>query len=130
MDTITLSVEDVRELNRSIFTLYKYFSEVMSNVSAPDGRSRSPTEELAFISRPWLSYSFKSGSVTISIHRLRDGSFTLECLGIVLTHVKPFSAHEYRYRNYYGHYEDLTSAITAYNSAVKSFVTSANGELF
>lgn len=131
MDTIEFPVESVKEINRSMYSLYKFFSETVSKIDNPDFRKRTPQQEFDYHSRPWLSYVFQFKDMKLSIHKFRTGYYSLEALGFIITKIMPTHKYsQYRYNNYYGRYDSLDDAVSAFNTVVKNFVTNENGELF
>ena len=134
METVEFSLSDVRELNRQCFTLYKFFSTVISKNTSPDKRPSTPTDEVECFLRPWLKYVYRDINVQILIHRHRDCTYSIEALGLVLTKIPPHKrrspSSDYRYQNYYGNYSDLSSCVTAWNTVVKQYVNNQLGEMF
>lgn len=128
----TFSEKTVRELNRMMFTLYKFFSETISGLES-ESDDWNNLREIDYKNRSWLYYQYKQKDVSISIHKNRDDTFSLDCENIILTKVPPKypkKCHDYRYRNFFGSYDNLSSAVIAWKKAVKSFLANELGEFF
>lgn len=126
---------DFRNLNLQLANLYKYFSKVCADILSEDNRVNTPSSALASEVAPYSKYHYSDAVVDISIHQHRDGFYSLDCRGIILTRVpyyKPRSkrGNDYRYQNYYGEFKDLPSVVTSFNTVVKQYINGQLGDLF
>lgn len=135
MKTIEFPEEEFRELNRMIYNIFKYFSRISSNLTVEDKRVQIPSDVLRTELYPWQCYKFDYLDKHLLIHRFRNGHFSLECQGFVLTkipayHDKRRVQHDYRYQNYYGDFEKLEDCVKSFNHVVKNIANEELGELF
>lgn len=135
MKIIEFPEEEFLELNRMIYNTFKYFSRVVSNLGVVDKRVQSPTDVLRTELYPWQCYKFDYLDKHLLIHRHRNGHFSLECQGFVLTKIMPYHdkrrvQHDYRYQNYYGDYDKLSDCVLAFNRVVKNICSGNLGDLF
>lgn len=135
MKTIEFPEEEFRELNRMIYNVFKYFSRISSNLSVEDKRVQIPSEVLRTELYPWQCYKFDYLDKHLLIHRFRNGHFSLECQGFVLTKIPAYHdsrrvKHDYRYQNYYGDFDKLEDCVKSFNRVVKNIANEELGELF
>lgn len=135
MRTVNFPESEVKELNRQIFSLYRYFSNICSKLGSEDKRESVPSDSLRSEMYPWLCYKFEDKDVSVSIHRSRKGEFSLCCKGILVDKVVPSNLRsrrnsDFRYCNYYGNYLYLGECVTLFNTVVANYCKMINGELF
>lgn len=135
MKIIEFPEDEFRELNRMIYNVYKYFSRVSSNLGSDDKRVQIPSDVLRTELYPWQCYKLDYLDKHVLIHRFRNGHFALECQGFVLTKVPAYRdkrrvAHDYRYQNYFGDFENLKDCVDFFNRVVKNICTGELGEFF
>lgn len=135
MRTVEISETDFKDLNTQMFTMYKFFSKIAAGVENEDKRSNTPMESLRVEKYPWQTYSFRFLDTQLSIHRLRNGHFTLDTHHLNLSEFNLNSIFnrkksDWRYQNYYGDFKTLDSAVHAFCTVVKQFLDSSLGALF
>lgn len=136
MHFFKFSEDTIKELNRSMFNLYRFFSTLCSNAQhiEIDDDDWSTTSEIEFSLSPHSHYRFVYESASVFIHYHRDGSYSLDCRNIIPTTLKPHSrrvrSSDYRYQNYYGTFKDLSSAVDAFSSFVKAILSDKQGVFF
>lgn len=124
--------KSVREINRMLFTLYKFFSEMVSGYESKSD-DWNTLREIDMKNREYQYYDFHKKDIRICIHLNRDKTFSLLCEGLILTKVPPKNKKRYfssRDANLYGSFENLSSAVIAWQRAVKSFINNELGEFF
>lgn len=135
MRTVEISETDFKDLNTQMFTMYKFFSKIAAGVENEDKRSNTPMESLRVEKYPWQTYSFRFLDTQLSIHRLRNGHFTLDAhnLNLSMYELNPLFKRKdtsWRYQKYYGDFQSLDTAVHAFCSVVKRFVDTSLGALF
>lgn len=122
--------DDLRELNRMMYTLYKYFSLKVSSLEPKEVPKWDSAHDVDIHLRPWSYFRFAYGANSCVIHHLRDDTFTLECFGFVPKTLKPLHYKNGKMLNMFGHFDDLSTAIDNYSQVVKDYVTEKMGALF
>lgn len=124
------SEDDVKELNRMMYTLYKFFSQKVEGMEPKTTPTWDLSHDINLRLRPWAYFVFTYGAVKISIHHLRNDKFTLEIFGYVPKTLKPLHYRTGRVTNNFGHFDSLSSAIDNYSEVVREFVLEKLGALF
>lgn len=135
METLDIPVESLKEIDRSLNTLSRFFAKIVSECETKDKRSYTPRENLLAETYPWKAYIFDYGESHVRIHRHRSGHFSVECLGFILTTVKPFissrrHSSDYRYQNYYGDFEKLSDCVKLFSEVCRNVLNDKLGVFF
>ena len=132
MKEFTFTEDTIRELNRMMFTLYKFFSETVEGYES-NSDSWNSLREIDCRLREYAYYDFHKKDVRICLHLNRDKTLSLLCENLILTKIPPKYPKKYysaRYANLYGSYDNLSSAVIAWQKCVKSYVNNELGVLF
>lgn len=132
---IQIKESTFRELNRQMYTLYRYFSVVSSDLLSEDKRVHTSSQTLEGEERPWTSFHFQDEICEICICRGRNKHFHLDCRGIILTEIPPYLARgrvysDARYQHYFGDYETLDSAVESWRTVIKQYTNQTLGVFF
>lgn len=135
MNYIQLPEPEVRELNRQMFTIFRYFSNIVSNIATENQQVVDKKNALTVEVDPWNAYHFRLADKEIKIHLLRSGHFCLDVRGFVLedsplTRSLPRLTSDYRYQNFYGDFEKLDDCVVAFKKVLKQIIDSELGALF
>lgn len=126
-----IDIKALRELNRMMYTLYEFFSQSVSGFE-DDKDSWDSLTEIERKVLPHEFYVFKNNEVSITIHELRDKSFTLDCRGIVPVGLEPMTkrSSDYRYKSFYGHFDSLEEASSSWSLLVRNYCNDVLGVFF
>lgn len=128
-DLIALPRDSFRELNRMMYTMYKFFNFALSE-KAVDYRDFTPSDALHLQLKPADYYHFESGSDSVKIHQIRT-HYTLKLCGFTTDLFKPFRpASEYKYSNCFGDFPDLDKAKFAFYQVCNDYMRTYLGALF
>lgn len=127
---LSLDRNTVRELNRMMYTLYKFFSTSLSSLSPEYDVPFNTADQIHFDSNPADFYVFTCESVSIRIHQVRT-HYCIECCGFVTTVLPPYRpVNKEKYRNYFGDFATLESAKTGFFMVLDDFIKPNLGALF
>lgn len=124
-----ISEKEARELSRSSYYLFKYFSTLVS-ANETESKVWDTRHEIAASESPEKFFYVSCGSKRVAIHLLRNHSYTLEVYGFSPVRVLPYQAKHGRYKNYFGLFSDLSSAKYAFADVANQLISSECGALF
>lgn len=130
MEQISLSRDTVLELNRMMYTLYKFFSVSLDSLAPDNDVPHLTADEIHLETAPHDFVNFQCGDSSVRVHQVRT-HYTLEICGFTTTLLKPYRPlQEGRYRNYYGDFSNLESAKNAFFLVVKDWLNCNLGALY
>lgn len=133
MKTFEIPVEEIKQLNRYMYNIYKYFSEIVAGIESSES-SWNTRHEINKKIAPHEYFKFRYGDALIQIHLHHDNTYSLELQNYVLTTIPPHKrrtkSSDYRYQNYYGTYEKLEDAVIDFSNVVNAIVDNKLGVLF
>lgn len=130
MDSISLTVDSLRELNRMMYTMYKFFNFALSNSPKHDYREFTPEDAIHLQLKPSDYFNFECGDCSIRLYQIRT-HFTLKMNGITTNRFKPFRpASEFKYTNCYGDFSNLDDAKKAFYLVCNDYMSTNLGALF
>ena len=89
MQQFVFNEESIRELNRMMYTLYKFFSITLSECDKKPTAKWDTRHDIDIHLCPWNYFKFTNGANSICIHHHRDDTYSLECFGYVPRTLKP-----------------------------------------
>lgn len=131
MICMEIDIKALRELNRMMYTLYEFFSQSVSGFD----NDKDSWDSLTEIERKVLPHEFfvfKNNEVSITIHELRDKTYTLDCRGIVPVDLVPITKNpsDYRYKCFYGRFYTLPDAVSSWSFLVRNYCNDVLGVFF
>lgn len=127
---LVLERSTVSELNRLMYTLYKFFSVSLSTLSPEYDVPFNTADQIHLDSRPSDFYTFTCESSSIRIHQVRT-HWTIECCGFVTKILPPYRPYsEHKYRNYFGDFDNFESAKIGFFMVLDDFIKPNLGALF
>lgn len=127
---IQFSTDTIRELNRMMYTLYKFFSVSLSSCENVSNVPFTTADQIHLDTKPHDYYNFNFGSSSIRIHQIRT-HYTIECCGYVPSCLPMYkNSHKEKYRNTFGEFDNLDLALNAFYMCCKEFLDSQLGALF
>lgn len=130
MNTINITVDSLRELNRMMYTMYKFFNYTLSASPKSDYREFTPEDAIHLQLKPSDYYNFECAECSVRIYQIRT-HYTLKMCGFTTARFKPFRpASEYKYVNCFGDFSDLESAKHAFYLVCNDYMRENLGALF
>lgn len=122
MKSVTLEHDDLLELNRMMYTLYKYFNVVCEKTKSDSLVPFKTSDQIHLDVRPEDFYEFVCGSSSIRLHRVRT-HYTLHYCGFNTKVFKPFRpSSDSKYENYYGDFVNFETATRGFYTAVRELL--------
>lgn len=129
-NNITFDYDTVRELNRMMYTTYKFFSMSLASMSEKPKVAFTVADQVHLQTQPHDFYSLQCGDVKISIHQIRT-HYTLESCGYYTSLFPAYKKnYEERYRNCFGDFADFETAQRAFYLLCNEYLTTNCGALF
>ena len=130
MQSVVLDIDSLRELNRMMYTMYKFFNYSLSNSVNKDYREFTPEDAIHLQLKPADYYHFQVDSVSIRIYQIRT-HYTLKMCGITTDKYPPYRpASEFKYVNCFGDFDNLDSAKYAFFDVCNDYIKVNMGALF
>lgn len=130
MEMIPLTVDSLRELNRMMYTMYKFFNYALSASPKSDYRAFTPEDALHLQLKPADYYNFESGSDSVRLHQIKT-HYTLKLCGFTTKRFPPYRpASEHKYVNCFGDFPDLDKAKMAFYQVCNDYMSVELGALF
>lgn len=129
-DSVVFDKTTLKELNRMMYTLYKFFSYSLAQLPKKDYRAWKPEDSVHYQLKPHESYSLSLGVNSITIYKIRT-HYTLKLFGVKTSLFPPFKkSSPFKYVNCYGDFPDLDTACSAFYKVCREFLDTTIGGLF
>ena len=112
MNSVTIEHEDLLELNRMMYTLFKYFTVLCEKTKESSLVPFRTSDQIHLDMHPEDFYEVIGGSSSVRLHRVRT-HYTLHYCGFNTKVFKPYRpSSDFKYENYYGDFTTFTTAIS------------------
>lgn len=125
MNRFIFTDESVKELARCATILYKTFNSANKTLVENPTRSLSSDFALDYALTKWKWFYFMYEDKQVAIYKFpRKYVYSLECYGFIPSADRLFSDNsEFElYKHLFGRFEDIDSAVSAFNSAVHQII--------
>lgn len=125
MNRFVFTDESVKQLARYSKALYETFSKANKTLISNPTRQLSSDFALDYALTKWKWYYFMYEDKQVQIYKFpKKDVYSLECYGFIPSPEPMFTGDDNfeLYKHLYGRFEDIDSAITAFNSAVRQLV--------
>lgn len=130
MDSVNITLDSLRELNRMMYTMYKFFNYTLANSPRKDYRDFTPEDSIHLQLKPSDYYNFECGDCSIRLYQIRT-HYTLKMCGITTKRFRPFRpASDFKYVNCFGDFSNLEDGKKAFYLVTNDYISENLGALF
>lgn len=122
----------IHTLHRLSKQLFETFSRADKTVIESDF-TWTKNDDVDFSINPHLYYNFRFGHYQLFIHKHKNGTYSLQCLGFTPQNIKPYDVNKFDvelYKNLFGKYLDFSSVSEAFADVVNELTTYKVRSLF